>query len=119
VKTKQLITYRKKSGDDLRKILHEKRSELSDNYLKVSGSQEKNYSSKKAIRNDIAQILTIIREKEIIGEDSGSSLSKKKETNSSAKKVDVANKKSVRKKETKSLGERVRKSVGLGRKDKK
>ena len=66
MKKKELIIYRKKDLDDLKKILVEKEKDVKDAFIKVGAGQEKNARLAKSIRRDISQILTIIREKEII-----------------------------------------------------
>ena len=90
MKKKELAVYRKKQIEDLRKILEQKAKDSDEAFLKVGSGQEKNTRSNKNIRRDIAQILTIIREKEIIstshafskkeGEQKEESIEKQEET---------------------------------------
>lgn len=66
MKKKELIDFRGKKHDDLVKTLSDKKTELDLNRAKVKIGKEKNTSKLKVLKRDIAQILTILREKEII-----------------------------------------------------
>ena len=61
-----LNNLRKKDIKDLEGTLSKKKLEAGQDYAKIKGGREKNLKKYKSIRRDIAQILTIIREKQII-----------------------------------------------------
>ncbi len=65
MKKKGLKDLRVKEIDELKKLVSEKRKETSVIYAKVKTGQEKNLKKVKGLKKEIAQILTIIREKEI------------------------------------------------------
>lgn len=65
MKKKDLKTLRNKSKQDLRKTLIERQENLAKSYIKMKGGQEKNLKKSWRLRKDIAQILTLIREKEM------------------------------------------------------
>ncbi len=65
MKKKGLKDLRAKEIDELKKLVSEKRKETSVIYAKVKTGQEKNLKKVKGLKKEIAQILTIIREKEI------------------------------------------------------
>ena len=69
MKKKELTAFRNKKIDDLNKILREKRADAREAYSSIRAGQEKNIRKYKSLRREIAQILTIIREKEIITHD--------------------------------------------------
>lgn len=66
MKTKDLKQLRTKTLKELTDIAKEKRREMLLSYAKIKAGKEKNTSLVKKIRKDIAQILTIIKEKEIL-----------------------------------------------------
>ena len=66
MKKKELVVFRKKEKKDLMKILEEKQAETREAFSQSAG-QEKNVKKFRNLRREIAQILTIIREKQIIG----------------------------------------------------
>jgi len=66
MKKKDLLDLRSKKTGELEKLLSKKRNELINTYVKIKAGQEKNLKKAKNIRRDIAQILTIIREKELL-----------------------------------------------------
>lgn len=66
MKKKDLTDLRNKKINELEKLLSKKRNELINTYAKIKAGQEKNLKKAKNIRRDIAQILTIIREKELL-----------------------------------------------------
>ena len=68
MKKKDLQSLRSKSIEDLRKMVSEKKDEANEAFLKTKAGQEKNLKKVKNLRTDIAQILTLIKEKEIIEE---------------------------------------------------
>jgi ribosomal protein L29 len=63
MKKKDLTDLRNKKINELEKLLSKKRNELINTYAKIKAGQEKNLKKAKNIRRDVAQILTIIREK--------------------------------------------------------
>lgn len=66
MKKKELTDLRNKKTNELEKLLSKKRNELINTYAKIKAGQEKNLKKAKNIRRDVAQILTIIREKELL-----------------------------------------------------
>ncbi len=66
MKKKDLTDLRNKKINELEKLLSKKRNELINTYAKIKAGQEKNLKKAKNMRRDIAQILTIIREKELL-----------------------------------------------------
>lgn len=65
MKKKELKDLKAKEAYELNKLLGEKRVEFTKNSLDLKVGREKNLKKVKNLRRDIAQILTIIREKEI------------------------------------------------------
>jgi ribosomal protein L29 len=76
MKKKELTSLRSKSLEELKKSLAEKMAEVSLFFSSLKAGKEKNSSKGKNLRREIAQILTIIKEKEII--EKASSEAKKK-----------------------------------------
>ena len=66
MKKKDLTDLRNKKINELEKLLSKKRNELINTYAKIKAGQEKDLKKAKNIRRDVAQILTIIREKELL-----------------------------------------------------
>ena len=66
MKKKELESLRKKDVKELNKMLEEKKREYLLSYSQVKAGQEKDTSKPTNIRKDVAQILTTIKEKEII-----------------------------------------------------
>lgn len=72
MKLKDLQNLRTKAVSELEKIVFEKKKEAALTHAKIKAGQEKNISKVKRIRRDIAQILTVIREREIMEKEQGS-----------------------------------------------
>lgn len=66
MKAKDLNLLRKKEIVELKKEKDEKKKELALAYADLKAGKEKNLKKVKNLRHDIAQTLTVIREKEII-----------------------------------------------------
>jgi ribosomal protein L29 len=66
MKKKDLQTARNKKVSELKKLVLKKRQEVEVLQAKVKAGQEKNLKKAKNLRKEIAQLLTLIREKEII-----------------------------------------------------
>ena len=66
MKKKELKTLREKTIKELRTKVEKLRLDVQLTYAKVKVGQEKNIKKAKNERKDIAQILTIIKEKEIM-----------------------------------------------------
>lgn len=66
MKKKDLKTLRTKNDKEVEKTLGKKRDELMKTFLKTKTGREKNTKAVRNLRKDIAQILTIRREKEIV-----------------------------------------------------
>ncbi len=67
MKKKELKDLRTKDVADLRKMLAKKKKEVSGKRMDMAGAKEKNLKVVKNMRREIAQTLTVITEKEIIG----------------------------------------------------
>ena len=68
MKKKDLIGLRNKHISELKKTVDNKRAEFYNSYASLKASGEKNVKKSKNLRHEISQILTIIREKEIVEE---------------------------------------------------
>lgn len=66
MKKKELQEIRNKKMAELEKLVSKKRQEVAVLQAKVKAGQEKNLKKAKNLRREIAQILTLIREKEIL-----------------------------------------------------
>ncbi len=66
MKVKDLKQLRDKTIKELEDLVKTKRQELLLFYAKIKAGKEKNTSLVKKIRRDIAQILTLVKEKEIL-----------------------------------------------------
>lgn len=66
MKRNLLRDLRNKEIGDLEKMANEKRAEVNKTKAEMKASKENNLRKAKNLRRDLAQILTIIREKEIM-----------------------------------------------------
>lgn len=66
MKKKDLQSLRSKSIKELKKTVTDKKLEASEVFVKIKSGQEKDLKKVKNLRTDIAQILTVIKEKEIM-----------------------------------------------------
>lgn len=66
MKSKELLKLRSESVENLDKLVTEKKKELALSYADRKAGKEKNSSISKNLRRDIAQIMTIVRENEIV-----------------------------------------------------
>lgn len=64
MKKKDLKNLRDKSKNELKATVYKRKNELVATYAKIKAGQETNLKKAKNLRRDIAQILTVIREKE-------------------------------------------------------
>ncbi|MGB6838750.1 MAG: 50S ribosomal protein L29 [Microgenomates group bacterium] len=69
MKKKELQELRVKKIAELRKLLSKKKKEAEVTYGKIKAGQEKNLKKAKNLKRDIAQILTLIREKQFLEEE--------------------------------------------------
>jgi len=65
MKRKDFITLKTRKAEELAKIVSEKKRDLELLLVKVSSGGEKNLKKGKNLKKEIAQILTLIKEKEI------------------------------------------------------
>lgn len=65
MKKRELKALRDKNRVDLKKTLTERQENLAKSYIGMKSGQEKNLKKSWRLRKDIAQILTLIREKEM------------------------------------------------------
>jgi len=70
MKKNDLQTVKAKEVDELKKMLLEKKKELKKVVVHMYAGSEKNLKKSKNLRREIAQILTIIKEKEIVAKES-------------------------------------------------
>lgn len=66
MKKKEFNDLKVKEMKALKKLANEKRLEASKKRMEIVGGKEKNLKATNNLRHDLAQILTVIREKEII-----------------------------------------------------
>ena len=66
MKRKELNDLRGKTAQELEKIVLGKKLEIEKARMKIIGGKEKNLKVRKNLAREIAKILTLIREKEII-----------------------------------------------------
>lgn len=66
MKRKEFLSLREKDIPELKKILVAKKNEAEKAGMKILAGKEKNLKMRKNFRAEIAKILTLIREKEII-----------------------------------------------------
>ena len=66
MKKKDLTSLKSKSTQDLMKLVAEKRVEASTLKVKTFAGQEKNLKASKNLKKEIARILTLITQKEIV-----------------------------------------------------
>lgn len=66
MKKKEFNDLRGKDIKDLRKLVMDKKLESEKAKMKILSGKEKNFKVKKNLSSEIAKILTLIREKEII-----------------------------------------------------
>ena len=78
MKIKELTDLRKKDINELKNILKDKKDDLDKINLDLSLGQESDHKKASRVKKDIAQIMTIVREKEIIEAESDQSSSAKK-----------------------------------------
>lgn len=82
MKKAELTKLRAKGEEELEKIVADKRLEAIKTRADIKANREKNPKKVKNIRQDIAQILTLIREKEIVRDEKSQAPSTKSQTNS-------------------------------------
>jgi len=70
MKKKDLLIYREKDLKEVLKSLSEKRMEAKKAQAEMFGGKEKNLKKVRNLRKEIAQILTILKERELIEESS-------------------------------------------------
>lgn len=68
MKSIELTKLRSSSAEELETLVLEKRKELDISVIERTSGKEKNIKLSKNIRRDIAQLLTLIKEKEIVEE---------------------------------------------------
>ncbi len=73
MKKKDLTNLRKKEVKDLEEMAKDMKLELAKATAEMKASREKNLKKTKNLRHDVAQILTIVREKELMERESGTS----------------------------------------------
>ncbi len=65
MKKAQLKEYKAKSVSELHKEAQKLQATLAEISVKIASSQEKNLKARKNLRRDLAQILTLAKEKEL------------------------------------------------------
>lgn len=66
MKKKDLINIKSRSSKDIIKLVFEKKSELKKKNLEIKSGKEKNLKVSKNLRRDISQLLTLIKQAQII-----------------------------------------------------
>ncbi|HET7099267.1 MAG TPA: 50S ribosomal protein L29 [Patescibacteria group bacterium] len=66
MKKKELTDIKSKSVKDLNKMVYTKKLEISKSGMQAVTGKQKNLKESKNLRRDVAQLLTIIKEKQII-----------------------------------------------------
>ena len=89
MKKKDLQDLRAKGTEELNKKAAEMGLELIKVKAKLLGSKEKNLKKVKFIRRDLAQIMTILKEKEILESESGRKLAVSENSDKSIKSTKV------------------------------
>lgn len=69
MKKKDLVSLRKKEVKELEKMVEEKKAKALNTHVKMQAGQEKNLKKVKNMKKEIAQILTIIKEKKLSEEE--------------------------------------------------
>jgi ribosomal protein L29 len=69
MKRKDLLEFRNKKQSELQKLVEQKKLELALLSAKTKIGKEKNTSKLKVVRRDVAQILTILREMDIMAKE--------------------------------------------------
>lgn len=68
MKKKDLVSLRKKDVKELKKMAEDKKNEALNAHVKMLAGQEKNLKKARNLRREVAQILTIVKEKEFVEE---------------------------------------------------
>lgn len=80
MKKKDLQTFKDKKIEELTKIVQEKRVEISKAAAEMYAGKEKNLKKAKNAKRELAQMLTILRQKELRGENEETEVSSRKNT---------------------------------------
>jgi len=62
MKTRELTSLRKKSLDEIKSLLEQKKLEAVESFAKMKAGQEKNLKRVKNLKREIAQIMTVFQE---------------------------------------------------------
>ena len=62
MKTRELTSLRKKSLDEIKSLLEQKKLEAVESFAKMKAGQEKNLKRAKNLKREIAQIMTVFQE---------------------------------------------------------
>ena len=62
MKTRELTSLRKKSPDEIKSLLEQKKFEAAESFAKMKAGQEKNLKRVKNLKREIAQIMTVFQE---------------------------------------------------------
>ena len=62
MKTRELTSLRKKSPDEIKSLLEQKKFEAVESFAKMKAGQEKNLKRAKNLKREIAQIMTVFQE---------------------------------------------------------
>ena len=62
MKTRELTSLRKKSPDEIKSLLEQKKFEAVESFAKMKAGQEKNLKKTKNLKREIAQIMTVFQE---------------------------------------------------------
>ena len=62
MKTRELTSLRKKSPDEIKSLLEQKKFEAVESFAKMKAGQEKNLKRAKNLKREIAQTMTVFQE---------------------------------------------------------
>ena len=68
MKKKDLQAFKDKKIEDLRKVVSDKQMEISKVVTEMYAGKEKNLKKTKNLKRELAQVLTLLRQKELEGE---------------------------------------------------
>ena len=71
MKKKDIISLRSKGAGELAKLVGQMRLEIVKTKVNISASKEKNLKKVKNLRHDLAQTLSLMREKQIVEKSEG------------------------------------------------
>lgn len=80
MKKKELIDLRSKEVKVLNKMILDKKTEIEKNRVKVFSGKQKNFSFSRNLRREVSQLMTLVKEKQIMEKLTGKNNKKGAET---------------------------------------